>query len=96
MHADKHPYELLVRWDRDGKIGGAHVQWRYVIKDEDTGETVGETLTPAEPVAVASGKGFPLQDILSRIHSDALIELSEAQAQPAEREPPPSGKTEPR
>lgn len=96
MQADKHPYELLVRWDQDGKISGAHVRWRYVVKDDGTGETVGETLTEAEPVAVASGKGFPLQDILSQVHSDALIELSKAQAQLAERELVPSETSEPR
>ncbi|MBP2294245.1 hypothetical protein J2851_004034, partial [Azospirillum rugosum] len=35
MKTEKHAYEFLVRWDRDGRLSGAHAQFRYVTRDED-------------------------------------------------------------
>ena len=85
MQATKQPYELLVRWDQDGKLLGAHVLWRLVIRDEE-GKIAGESVTGAEPVDIGGGKGFPMQDILSRAQADALAEFGNAQARVAELE----------
>lgn len=66
----KQPYELLVRWDADGRISGAHVQWRHLLLE--AGRTVGESLSPAEPVAAGLAGGFPLADILTPVQLAAL------------------------
>lgn len=62
METSKHPYEFLVRWDQQGMLSGAHVIWRYVMRDGDV--IVTESLSLAEPVAVGLSGGFPLADIL--------------------------------
>lgn len=72
MQTDMFPYEFLVRWDRTGRLSGAHAQFRHVTMDAD-GAVVGEFVGMAEPVAVAEGAGFPLSDILSRVQADALL-----------------------
>ncbi len=64
------PYELLIRWDQDGKLCGAHQQRRYVIRDDD-GKVAGESITPAEALGLTD---FPLQDILSQAQTLALVE----------------------
>jgi hypothetical protein len=78
MDVTKQPYELLIRWDKDGKIAGAHVQWRYVIRDpEQPGQIVGETVTGAEPVSLdGEAAGFPLADILDQVAIDALAKAN--------------------
>jgi 16S rRNA G527 N7-methylase RsmG len=80
MQAVKQPYELLVRWDQDGTLTGAHVQWRHVFKDDD-GAIVGETVAAAEPVDIGAGKGFPLADVLDAVQADSLVALSTANAE---------------
>ncbi|MFC5311314.1 hypothetical protein [Azospirillum rugosum] len=73
MKTEKHAYEFLVRWDRDGRLSGAHAQFRYVTRDED-GAVLGEFIGAAEPVAVAGADGFPLSDILDQTLTAALAE----------------------
>lgn len=71
MQTTKHPYEFLARWDRDGGLAGAHVQFRYVTQAED-GTLLGEFVGAAEPVDVGAADGFPLADILSPLATSAL------------------------
>lgn len=72
MQTLKQPYEVLVRWDQDGRLQGAQVQYRYVIKDSD--QIVGESVSGPEPVTV--GVDFPLSDIMTQVGSDALAEIT--------------------
>lgn len=73
MQTSKRPYELLVRWGSDGRLSGAHVQFRFVTTTED-GKPVGEFIGPPEPVGTAGQTGFPLSDILSDLTIAALAE----------------------
>ncbi|WP_448207295.1 hypothetical protein [Azospirillum sp. sgz302134] len=79
MQTTKHPYEFLVRWDRNGHLAGAHAQFRYVTRGDD-GAFAGEFVSPAEPVAVAGASGFPLADLLSEVQASALAALETARA----------------
>lgn len=62
MQTTRLPYELLFRWNADGTLSGAHVQWRLVIYD-DTGAVIGETVTPPVPLSDPAAAGFPLSDL---------------------------------
>lgn len=84
MQTAKLPYEFLVRWDKDGKLAGAHVQWRYVTMDGV--KVVAEGVTNPETVDIGDGKGFPLQDILSQTQTDALAQLAQAEARLSDAE----------
>lgn len=85
IETTKQPYEFLARWDKGGKLVGAHVQWRYVIRDGD--KIIGESVTGAKAVTLKDGTpGFPLADILSDMHIAALAGLNEATAKIAELE----------
>lgn len=64
MRTDKQPYELLARWDREGRLTGIHVQYRLVTVQED-GTILGEYVGAAEPLERAAG--FPLSELLSRL-----------------------------
>lgn len=66
MQTTTHPYELLIRWDRDGALAGAHVQWRHVTRD-DSGNPVGETLSPPVPLAKGIADGFPADVLLTPV-----------------------------
>ncbi|CAO3451853.1 hypothetical protein [Azospirillum argentinense] len=79
MQTVKHPYELLVRWDQSGALQGAHVQYRYVIRDGDGVES--ETLGPAVPLTLEAADGFPLGDLLSQVQIDALTAMAAAEAE---------------
>ncbi|MGY0794331.1 hypothetical protein ACW7BJ_33705 [Azospirillum argentinense] len=70
MQTTKTPYELLVRWDQSGALQGAHVQYRYVIRDGD--DVIGETIGQALPLTLGVADGFPLGDLLSQVQIDAL------------------------
>lgn len=80
MQTKKLPYEFLARWDQDGRLAGAHAQFRYVTLAGD-GSVVGEFTGPAEPVAVAGNAGFPLADILDGLQIAALAERDRLAAQ---------------
>ena len=71
MNAIKKPYEILVRYDSDGNLKGAHVAWTHIVTLDDG--TVLRTQTPPEPVDIGAGKGFPLADLGGKIAADALI-----------------------
>ncbi|NYZ17828.1 hypothetical protein HL658_35245 [Azospirillum sp. RWY-5-1] len=73
MQTKKLPYEFLARWDQDGRLAGAHAQFRYVTLADD-GSVIGEFTGPAEPVAAAGDAGFPLADILGELQIAALAE----------------------
>jgi hypothetical protein len=90
MRTDKRPYEFLVRWDRDGRLAGAHAQFRYVTVVDD-GTVVGEFVGPAEPVAVAGGNGFPLSDILDAVQIAALADREALADRLAALQVPPAG-----
>lgn len=75
----KQPYEFLARWDQQGKLVGAHVQFRYVTMDGD--KVVAEGTPGAEPVALNKGDpGFPLADILDALHVTAVAAFNAASA----------------
>ena len=74
METTKHPYELLVRWDRTGDLAGAHVQHRYVTTDG--GVVVGETLGPAVPVTPDTTAGTPFADFLDAALVAALGQVA--------------------
>lgn len=78
MERVRHPYELLIRWDSQGRLAAAHVQWRDLVTDGAT--VVAETLSDATPVGVAGAAGFPLSDVLERVHVDALTRIAELEA----------------
>lgn len=78
METTKTPYEVLFRFDEAAGLSGAHVVWRLVTRD--AGKIVAEALLPAEPIAVGSQTGFPLDDILSLTMDAALIQADEAVA----------------
>lgn len=75
----KQPYEFLVRWGEDGKLRGAHVGFATTIIEAD-GTVSGWHPQPVMPVGQGNAKGYPLTDILDRLHADALIEREEAHA----------------
>lgn len=74
METTKVPYELLVRFDQSGKLQGAQVQYRYIIRDGE--KIVGESVGNAEPLSL--DKGFPLQDVLTNAQADALATAEDA------------------
>jgi hypothetical protein len=83
MNVLKKPYELLVRWDLNGKLIGAHVQWSTILTD-DSGALIGSYPGNVEPVAVTPDQqGFPLADILGQTHIDALTALTAEQQKSA-------------
>lgn len=69
------PYEILIRFGPDGKVQGAHVQKRRIIKDGDT--VLVDTPLDAEPLDIS--KDFPSSEILGDTLADALSQLNEAQ-----------------
>ncbi|WP_372400539.1 hypothetical protein ABMY26_35935 (plasmid) [Azospirillum sp. HJ39] len=80
MQTTKQPYEFLVRWDTEGRLSGAHAQFRYITLDKD-GMPIGEFIGAAEPVAAAGATGFPLAEILSPLQIAALAERDAALAE---------------
>ncbi|CAO3372906.1 hypothetical protein [Azospirillum argentinense] len=79
MQTTKHPYELLVRWDQNGALAGAHVQYRYVIRDGAA--VIGESVGGAEPLTLDTASGFPLGDLLAQTQADALTAKAAADAE---------------
>lgn len=80
MANTKQPYEFLARWT-DGKLAGAHVGFITVVTDDVTGEVMGKIVGDVMPVDVGSGKGYPLKDIMSQLHIDALVEVDALKAE---------------
>jgi hypothetical protein len=68
MHVQRKPYELLVRWDAEGNLLAAHVQWSYVVINDDGSKHIYPTTI--EPVALTTeGNGFPIADVLNEARS---------------------------
>ena len=68
MQVERKPYELLVQWDADGNLLGAHVRWSNVVTNADGSKQVYPTTV--EPVALTAGdKGVPIADILNQARS---------------------------
>jgi len=75
----KKPYELLVRWDKDGNIAGAHVGFiERTLKD---GVEIASRVCDVMPVGIGAAAGFPLADILETVLIDALTSRDIAIAQ---------------
>ena len=75
----KTPYEFLIRWDNSGVIQGAHIAFlETVLKD---GVIVTQTQSTVESVEIAGQLGFPLADVLSQIHIDALKKVDVLKAE---------------
>jgi hypothetical protein len=81
------PYELLIRWKDDGTLAGAHVRWMCHVFDEE-GVRLSSQALPPEPVGAADGKGYPLEEIASRVQVDAVIrgDVLEARVMELEQE----------
>lgn len=65
------PYEILIRFNPDGKPRGAHAQNRRVITLD--GEIVKDEILDALPLDIAD---FPSSSVMSGITKDALSEIS--------------------
>lgn len=74
----KTPYELLVRWNKDGTVSGAHVQFLESLTKD--GVLIYEKVGDAIPVSMAGDADFPLSDILSDVHISALKTAEQALA----------------
>lgn len=73
------PYEFLVRFDKDGKLAGAHIQFRTFVIDEDGTTVLSEKVGDAQPVEMAGQTGFPLADVLADVQAAALAKCDELQ-----------------
>lgn len=71
------PYEFLVRW-KEGKLAGAHVGFSLLATMDDG--TMQEAPQNVQPVDIGQGNGFPLKDILDKLHVDALTQIDKLQA----------------
>jgi hypothetical protein len=68
---ERKPYELLVQWDADGNLLGAHVQWSNVVTNDDGSKQVYPTTV--EPVALTGeDKGVPIADVLNEAQSKPI------------------------
>lgn len=79
MQTTKHPYEFLARWDQNGALKGAQIQWRYVITDNGT--VIDGGISNAEPVNVAGNDGFPVSEILEDVQKSAVVAMNTAIAE---------------
>jgi hypothetical protein len=71
MQVERKPYELLVQWDADGNLLGAHVRWSNVVTNADGSKQVYPTTV--EPVALTAGdKGVPIADVLNEARSNPV------------------------
>lgn len=74
------PYELLVRWNDQGQLQGAHCQWLGKLKAPD-GTVIAAQPMPIEPIALAEDRGFPIGTVFDRVTIDALKRVDELQQQ---------------
>lgn len=77
------PYEFLARW-KNGALAGAHVKFLETITDD--GAVVSQREGDPMSVAVAGAAGFPLDDILSALQTQAIAERDAAVAEKATAE----------
>lgn len=69
MNTEKIPYELLVRFDQNGAVAGAHVIWAYKVSDGD--KVVSYQPGQAERAGEAIS-GFPLSAAVSEALAEGL------------------------
>lgn len=74
MQTVKLPYEFLARWDVQGVLAGAHVQYRYVIRDGE--HIVADSVGPAEPVPPTIDGAFPLAAVVGNDQHQFLAALA--------------------
>ncbi|PGH55899.1 hypothetical protein CRT60_21850 [Azospirillum palustre] len=72
MQVEKKPYELLFRWNQDGALQGAHIAYRYVIREDD-GSVIGDREEAPKEISSETAAGFPLADVLDQGQIDALV-----------------------
>ncbi|MCY7272379.1 MAG: hypothetical protein LH702_01200 [Phormidesmis sp. CAN_BIN44] len=74
------PNELLIRWNDEGVLQGAHVVFLGKVLD-DQGNVLAAQPMPPQAIALGEGEGFPLAEILNQALIDALkkIEVLERQ-----------------
>jgi len=76
------PYEILIRFGPDGKVQGAHVQNRRIVRDGDT--VLADMPLDAEPLDIS--KDFPASEVLGDTLTAALSQLNAVQAKLAQVE----------
>lgn len=70
------PYEFLVRWNDEGALVGAQVQ--FLEKTFKDGVCIAANVTPAAPVAVLNGsEGFDLPTLVGQIVVDQQKRVDE-------------------
>lgn len=79
MQAIKKPYEILVRYDSDGNLKGAHVAWTHIVTLDDG--TIIRKQTNPEPVDVGQGAGFPIDDLINEVAAGALAAKEAAETE---------------
>jgi hypothetical protein len=72
------PYEVLIRFDSDGKVQGAHFISRRIVAVD--GKRIAETLSKAEPLSLALEGPYArtLAAVLGEIPAAALAALERA------------------
>lgn len=74
------PYEFLARWDEEtGAFKGAHAIF-FEVKSLD-GEVLSKQMGPALTPEQAAQAGFPFEDVLAQLQTDALTRVSALEAQ---------------
>jgi hypothetical protein len=75
METIRKPYEFLIRYDNQGNLQGAHVQFQYLVMDGNV--QVATSIGVAEKVAVLEGDntGFDLADIVGQAMVDLQVAL---------------------
>lgn len=68
------PYELLIRWDDEGNLKGAHLLRMGKVLD-DVGNVIAAQPMPPQPIAVGE-EGFPLAEVMNQALIDALKQIA--------------------
>ena len=81
MQIGRKPYELLVRWDADGKLLGAHIQWSNVVTNDDGSKQIYPITV--EPVALRRGQRDPDRRCFLRDQLGNPIQIAKMKGGPA-------------
>lgn len=71
---EKIPYEILIRFGKDGKPQGAHVQYRRLVVLD--GEILKDEEQPAEPLSIDN---FPASSIIGDTATSALARVNDVE-----------------
>jgi hypothetical protein len=74
------PNELLIRWDDNGDLQGAHVVFLGKVLD-DHGKVLAAQPMPPQSIALGESEGFPLATIMDRALIDALKKIESLEMQ---------------